>query len=117
MLTVIDARNKQQGLTDSNTTSPTHMMIHPDEGGAKASDSVPPLPDEGKGLDPPTRKREISSVSDEGEKKRKLSVEEEKMEARRAANRRSALESRKRRKILIGTYHSAALGCSCLQWQ
>ena len=57
--------------------------------------SLPELPAEAKGLDPlPTRKRTISDSTED----------EAKAEARRAANRKSAFESRMRRKVLIGMY-------------
>jgi hypothetical protein len=53
--------------------------------------NLPELPTEAEGLDPlPTRKRTISD-----------STEDAKAEARRAANRKSAFESRMRRKVLI----------------
>lgn len=56
--------------------------------------NLPELPTEAEGLDPlPTRKRTISD-----------STADAKAEARRAANRKSAFESRMRRKVLIGIY-------------
>ena len=90
-MTPFDKLNKKEKerVDDEVNTSSTHV-IRPDQD-SKQSALVPPLPAEAKGfVNPDRHKREIS--------------EEDKMEQRRAANRRSALESRRRRAILLGTY-------------
>lgn len=76
----------------------THLSEESDEG----TDMDPTLPAEAKALSPLKRKGRAVSVE-----------EESKEEARRAANRKSAFESRKRRKILIGSSINVPVGSDC----
>lgn len=90
-MTPSDTKSNRIDRETPNGTHTIHPESNDDEAGAKsrAETALPPLPAAARALSPPSRKREVSS-------------EEERTEARRAANRKSALESRKRRKVLIG---------------
>jgi hypothetical protein len=93
-----DTRNKPQDCSDNDEIVSTHMIDpEPEQGSTNDSDTA--LPAKAlTGMSHPSRKREVS-----------IEDEQEKMEARRAANRRSAFESRKRRKLLIDELQKAVI--------
>jgi len=89
-MAIMDAQDMPGDLTDNKVSSLSHVVL-PDGSKMPTAGTISPLPAEARGLARPTRKREIST-------------EEDKLEARRVANRKSALQSRMRRKQLISTY-------------